>query len=228
MVIDKLKQIIAEQFGIDTDAISEDTDIVADLGADSLDVVEMMMALEEEYGITIDDSKIADLKTQYGTLYFAWGYNDVLYLRADRPLNKEKSSEQIRREREIEEFRTRREKMDELKKSAFELRYNFIKNYSVQDCKKNIEKVTDWLYFRQAIELMGEAMFDGFYNSSNCAKTFRTLFDCINGEDRPKLKEYIEKRPEKAFLYTIYAMWCDGEGNDCSDYSLHACCHRHH
>ena len=63
MVLDKLKQIIAEQFGIDTDAISEDTDIVADLGADSLDVVEMMMALEEEYGITIDDSKITDLKT---------------------------------------------------------------------------------------------------------------------------------------------------------------------
>ena len=63
MVLEKLKQIIAEQFGIDTDAISEDTDIVADLGADSLDVVEMMMALEEEYGVTIDDSKIADLKT---------------------------------------------------------------------------------------------------------------------------------------------------------------------
>ena len=36
---------------------------MADLGADSLDVVEMMMALEEEYGITIDDNKIADLKT---------------------------------------------------------------------------------------------------------------------------------------------------------------------
>lgn len=63
MVIDKLKQIIAEQFGIDTDAISEETDIVADLGADSLDVVEMMMALEEEYGVTIDDNKIAELKT---------------------------------------------------------------------------------------------------------------------------------------------------------------------
>ena len=63
MVIEKLKQIIAEQFGIDTDAISEETDIVADLGADSLDVVEMMMALEEEYGVTIDDNKIAELKT---------------------------------------------------------------------------------------------------------------------------------------------------------------------
>ncbi|MBR4702534.1 MAG: acyl carrier protein [Oscillospiraceae bacterium] len=63
MVLDKLKEIIANQFAIDTDAISADTDIVADLGADSLDVVEMMMALEEEYGVTIEDSKIPDLKT---------------------------------------------------------------------------------------------------------------------------------------------------------------------
>ena len=36
---------------------------MADLGADSLDIVEMMMALEEEYGVTIEDSKMADLKT---------------------------------------------------------------------------------------------------------------------------------------------------------------------
>ncbi len=63
MVLEKLKEIIAAQFGIDTDVISPDTDIVADLGADSLDVVEMMMALEEEYGVTIEDAKIPDLKT---------------------------------------------------------------------------------------------------------------------------------------------------------------------
>ena len=63
MVLEKLKEIIAEQFGIDQDASGEDTDIVADLGADSLDIVEMMMALEEEYGVTIEDSKMADLKT---------------------------------------------------------------------------------------------------------------------------------------------------------------------
>ncbi len=63
MVLDKLKEIISEQFGVDEDIISADTDIVADLGADSLDVVEMMMALEEEFGVTIDDEKIRDLKT---------------------------------------------------------------------------------------------------------------------------------------------------------------------
>lgn len=63
MVLNKLKEIIVNQFGIDMDELSEDTDIVADLGADSLDVVEMMMALEEEFGITIEDEKIAELKT---------------------------------------------------------------------------------------------------------------------------------------------------------------------
>ena len=63
MVLNKLKEIIANQFGIDTDELNEDTDIVADLGADSLDVVEMMMALEEEFSITIEDEKIAELKT---------------------------------------------------------------------------------------------------------------------------------------------------------------------
>ena len=63
MVLNKLKEIIANQFGIDTDVISAETDIVADLGADSLDVVEMMMTLEEEFGVTIEDEKIAELKT---------------------------------------------------------------------------------------------------------------------------------------------------------------------
>lgn len=63
MVLDKLKEIIAAQFGIDEDNISENTDIVSDLGADSLDIVEMMMSLEEEFGVTIEDDKIPELKT---------------------------------------------------------------------------------------------------------------------------------------------------------------------
>lgn len=63
MVLEKLKEIIADQFGIDTDVITENTDVISDLGADSLDVVEMMMALEEEFAVTIEDEKIAELKT---------------------------------------------------------------------------------------------------------------------------------------------------------------------
>ena len=63
MILNKLKELIAEQFGIDTDNISEATDIVADLGADSLDVVEMLMTLEDEYGLVIDDETAKTLKT---------------------------------------------------------------------------------------------------------------------------------------------------------------------
>lgn len=63
MVFEKLQEAIANQFGVDLDSITENTDIVSDLGADSLDVVEMMMSLEDEYGVTIEDDKISELRT---------------------------------------------------------------------------------------------------------------------------------------------------------------------
>ena len=63
MVFEKIQAILSNQFGIDTDQISENTDIVSDLGADSLDVVEMLMSVEDEFGIMIDDDSIAELKT---------------------------------------------------------------------------------------------------------------------------------------------------------------------
>ena len=63
MVYEKLREIIATQFGIEESSITENTDIVGDLGADSLDVVEMMMSLEDEFAVTIEDDKIAELKT---------------------------------------------------------------------------------------------------------------------------------------------------------------------
>ena len=63
MVLDKLKEILAAQFGLDEDSINESTDIAGDLGADSLDVVEMIMSLEDEFAVTISDEAVADLKT---------------------------------------------------------------------------------------------------------------------------------------------------------------------
>ena len=63
MVFEKLREIFANQFGLDPETITESTDIVSDLGADSLDVVEMLMTLEDEYGITIEDEKVAEMKT---------------------------------------------------------------------------------------------------------------------------------------------------------------------
>ena len=63
MVFEKMKQILAEQLDADIDSITMDTDIQDDLGADSLDVVEMLMSIEDEFEIEIPDEKIETLKT---------------------------------------------------------------------------------------------------------------------------------------------------------------------
>ena len=52
---DKVKAIIAEQLGVDIEQVKPETSFVDDLGADSLDTVELVMALEEEFGIEIPD-----------------------------------------------------------------------------------------------------------------------------------------------------------------------------
>ncbi len=63
MIIDRVKELVAEQLSVSAKDINENSKIVEDLGADSLDVVEMLMTLEEEYGITIPDEKIGSIKT---------------------------------------------------------------------------------------------------------------------------------------------------------------------
>ncbi len=63
MVFDKVKALLAEQLMIDADKIAMESDILADLGADSLDVVELIMALEEEFGFSVPEEKIAEFKT---------------------------------------------------------------------------------------------------------------------------------------------------------------------
>ncbi len=52
---EKVKGIIVEQLGVDLDQVTEDAAFVDDLGADSLDQVELVMALEEEFGLEIPD-----------------------------------------------------------------------------------------------------------------------------------------------------------------------------
>ena len=54
---------MAKQFRIDAATINENTNIVEDLGADSLEIVEMLMALEEKFGITVSDEEALTLKT---------------------------------------------------------------------------------------------------------------------------------------------------------------------
>ncbi len=61
--IDKVKKIIAEQLCISTDDISDNANVIEDLGADSLDVVELLMTFEDEFKVSIPDDKLEELKT---------------------------------------------------------------------------------------------------------------------------------------------------------------------
>ena len=55
-VFNKVKEIIVEQLGVVEDSVTEEASFIDDLGADSLDIVELIMALEEEFDIEIPDS----------------------------------------------------------------------------------------------------------------------------------------------------------------------------
>ncbi len=63
MIFDTVRNIIANQLGVSPDKVTLDCDIVKDLGLDSLDIVELVMALEEEWDIVADDEDIKTLKT---------------------------------------------------------------------------------------------------------------------------------------------------------------------
>ena len=63
MVFDKVKELISEQLDVKADDITEASNIQDDLGADSLASVELVMALEEATGISIEDSALAEMKT---------------------------------------------------------------------------------------------------------------------------------------------------------------------
>ena len=60
---DKIRQIIADQLGVKKDEVTDNAKFVDDLGADSLDTVELVMALEEEFGIEIPDEEAEKLVT---------------------------------------------------------------------------------------------------------------------------------------------------------------------
>ena len=60
---EKVTEIIANQLSIAADKIKGDTNIAEELGADSLDLVEILMSLEDEFGISIPDEAIPEIKT---------------------------------------------------------------------------------------------------------------------------------------------------------------------
>ena len=60
---EKIKSIVADQLGVDEDQVTEDASFIDDLGADSLDTVELIMAFEEEFDVEIPDEDAQKIKT---------------------------------------------------------------------------------------------------------------------------------------------------------------------
>ena len=63
MILEKLIALLAEQLDAEAGEITEETDIIDDLGADSLDVVDLVMSLEDEFDLEIPDEDIENIRT---------------------------------------------------------------------------------------------------------------------------------------------------------------------
>ena len=62
-IFEKVKQLIADQLDADVDSIQEGSSITDDLGADSLDVVDLVMAIEDEFNVEIPEDEVENIKT---------------------------------------------------------------------------------------------------------------------------------------------------------------------
>lgn len=70
---EKVKEIIVEQLGVNADQVTNEASFIEDLGADSLDTVELVMAFEEEFGAEIPDEDAEKLTTVGGVLSYLKG-----------------------------------------------------------------------------------------------------------------------------------------------------------
>jgi len=62
-MLQNVKDLIAKQLRVEVSSIGDDSNIMEDLGADSLDVVDLLMAVEENFGVTVPDEDVPSLKT---------------------------------------------------------------------------------------------------------------------------------------------------------------------
>lgn len=63
MVFEKVRDIVVEQLDVEADEVTMDSAIIDDLGADSLDVVDLVMSIEEEFDVEIPDEDVENIKT---------------------------------------------------------------------------------------------------------------------------------------------------------------------
>ena len=69
-VEERVKSIVAEQLGIGADEVNNESSFIDDLGADSLDTVELVMALEEEFDVEISDEQAENISTVQSAIYY--------------------------------------------------------------------------------------------------------------------------------------------------------------
>jgi acyl carrier protein len=69
-ILKKIQEVVSENLSVDIEKVIPSANFIDDLGADSLDIVELVMALEEEFGIEIPDSAAEDIKTVEDALNF--------------------------------------------------------------------------------------------------------------------------------------------------------------
>jgi len=62
-LIDRVRELIAEKLSLEVEDITEESDLVEDLDADSLDLVDLIMAVEDEFGVSIADEDVEKIKT---------------------------------------------------------------------------------------------------------------------------------------------------------------------
>lgn len=77
MVFEKLTEILADQLDRPQDSMSMETSIAEDLGADSLDVVEMLMAVEDEFDVEIPDEEVEGLRTIGDVVNYIQAHTDA-------------------------------------------------------------------------------------------------------------------------------------------------------
>ena len=77
MVLEKVKAILSDQFDVEEDSITAETTLADDLGADSLDVVDLLMSIEDEFEVEIPDEEVENIKTVGALVEYIEGHSKI-------------------------------------------------------------------------------------------------------------------------------------------------------